>query len=240
MFRPGAGEFFVDDRGCNALNIWVKPTLVPVEGDVTPFLGHVEYLLNGDSRMIDHQLDFLAHLVQHPEIKMKSTILIVGPPGVGKTFIAEWMVPLLGEDNVAFIDSNDLENQFNGYMDGRVLVVVNELISLSKKASNKLKSYITDAKMTINRKNIPTYDYNNCANFLLYSNYEDAAKIDTGDRRFAIEISRAMTREPAYYVGLWHWFENGGAQHLLHFLQTRNLDKFKPFAAPPVTPRSCR
>jgi hypothetical protein len=89
--------------------------------------------------------------------------------------------------------------------------------------------------MTINRKNIPTYDYNNCANFLLYSNYEDAAKIDTGDRRFAIEISRAMTREPAYYEGLWHWFENGGAQHLLHFLQTRNLDKFKPFAAPPVT-----
>jgi hypothetical protein len=133
VFRPGADEFFEDDRGCNALNIWVKPKLEPREGDVTPFLGHVEYLLNGDARMIDHQIDFLAHLVQRPEIKMKSTILIVGPPGVGKTFIAEWMVPLLGEENVAFIDSRDLENQFNGYMDGKVLVVVNELIALSKR-----------------------------------------------------------------------------------------------------------
>jgi hypothetical protein len=100
---------------------------------------------------------------------------------------------------------------------------------------NRLKAYITDAKMTINRKNIPTYDYNSCANFLLYSNYDDAARISEGDRRFCIEKSKAQPREPEYYKELNKWFDGGGDAHLLRFLQDRDLSKFNPYAPPPVT-----
>jgi hypothetical protein len=240
VFKPGSDEFFEDERGCQALNIWVQPTLQPFDGDdadvdIGPLMRHAEYILNGDAVLISHQFNFLAHLVQKPWIKLKNTILIIGIEGVGKTFFAEMMVRILGADNVAFIDSSNLESVFNGYMDGKLLVVVNELVGLDKKSMNRLKAYITDSKMTINRKNIPTYDYESCANFLLYSNYDDAARISEGDRRFCIEKSLAQPREPAYYNELWAWFNGGGDAHFLRFLQDRDLSAFNPYAPPPIT-----
>jgi hypothetical protein len=227
MFKPGADEFFADERGCRALNIWVKSELLSIEGNVQPFLDHVYLVLNGNEAMVRHQLDFLAHLVQRPHVKIKSTILIIGLEGCGKTVIAEMMVAILGKDNVAFIDAADLENPFNSFMDGKILVVVNELIALSKPARNKLKAYITDSKMTINRKNVATYDYDNFANFLMYSNYEDGAIIAEGDRRFGVEISKLSPRGSDYFKKLWGWYENGGKSHLLHYLQHRPLDGFE-------------
>ena len=100
---------------------------------------------------------------------------------------------------------------------------------------NRLKLYITESMVRINRKNVSTYDYPNRVNFLMFSNYEDAAKIEKGDRRYFVWISKAKKRDDAYYGELCGWFEKGGAQALLHFLSTRDIAAFNPNAAAPAT-----
>jgi hypothetical protein len=92
-FVPGEKEI-IQEGNSIALNIWTKPKLVPVEGNASPFLSHVEYILDGDAPATNHVLNYLAHLVQRPAEKIKSTVLIVGTFGIGKSAIGEMMMPL--------------------------------------------------------------------------------------------------------------------------------------------------
>jgi phage/plasmid primase-like uncharacterized protein len=234
-FVPGKNEIFQEEESV-ALNIWTKPDIVPIEGDASPFLDHVTYVFDGDHQIVEYVLDFLAHLVQRPDIKVKTTILIIGIPGIGKTLIGQMVCKLVGERNTTAIEESDLTSAFNEWMDGVQLVLVNELMTVDKRAAmNRLKSYITDPWLRINRKNVPTYRYQNRANFFLCSNYEDAAKIEKGDRRYLIWISKAEPRGKEYYDDLFDWFDRGGAERLLHFLMNRDLSRFNPSAAPPDT-----
>ena len=237
-FLPGEASEIFDEDGGKSLNIWIKPNIQPVDGDVTPFLDHIAYLVDNEQFSYDYLLDYLAHLIQFPEKKIKSTILLIGQPGIGKSFISETiMIPLLGIQNTTSVETQELDSQFNDYMDGVQLVTVHELMTIdSRPTMNKLKSYITDQWLRINRKNIPAYKYRNRTNFLLFSNFEDAARIEKGDRRYFIWISKAEKREPSYYTDLARWFEQeGGLNHVLAYLQSRDLSGFDANAAPPDT-----
>lgn len=234
-FVPGENEIFQEDDAV-ALNIWTKPELVPIEGDVIPFIDHLDYVLDSNLQLVAYVLDFMAHLVQRPAVKVKVTVLIIGDPGIGKSMIGEMLCTLVGEKNTTAVEESDLISPFNEWMDGVQLVLVNELMTVDKRAAmTRLKSYITDPWLRINRKNVPTYRYRNRANFFMCSNYEDAARIEKGDRRYLIWISRAKPRDKAYYANLRGWFDRGGAEHLLHFLVSRDLSRFDPHTAPPMT-----
>lgn len=237
-FLPGETAEIFDEDGGKSLNIWIKPDILPIKGDVTPFLDHIKYLVDQEQFAADYLLDYFAHLIQFPEKKIKSTILMIGQPGIGKSFISETILtPLLGSQNTTSVETQELDSQFNDYMDGVQLVTVHELMTIdSRPTMNKLKSYITDQWLRINRKNIPAYKYRNRTNFLLFSNFEDAARIEKSDRRYFVWISKAERREPAYYTGLAHWFDReGGANHTLAYLQSRDLSAFDANAAPPDT-----
>jgi Family of unknown function (DUF5906) len=236
-FLPGGEQEIFEEDGGRSFNIWVKPSLQPVHGDVTPFLEHIAYLVDQEQFAFDYLLDYFAHLIQRPDIKIKSTVLLIGKPGIGKSLIAEkFLNTLLGADNTTSVETQELDSQFNDYMDGVQLVTVHELMTIDSRATmNKLKSYITDQWLRINRKNVTAYKYRNRVNFILFSNFEDAARIEKGDRRYFIWISKAEPREPAYYAALVRWFEDGGTSHLLAYLLARDLSRFEPSAAPPTT-----
>ena len=231
-FRPLGSEIFE-----GALNIWDRPTLAPIEGDVAPFLDHLSYLFDGEREPMEWFLDWLAHLVQHPDQKMFSAVLIIGDPGIGKSIIARMMAPLLGRNNVATVERSNLLSQFNEWMDGAELVVVHELMMGGdrQEAMDRLKSYITEQEIRINRKNIPSYQYENRANFLMFSNRRDAALIERRDRRYFVWTCNCTPQINGYYPALMTWYEGNGAAALLHFLQHRDISHFHAEAAPPAT-----
>ena len=101
--------------------------------------------------------------------------------------------------------------------------------------TNRLKTYITEPTININPKGVKAYQYKNRMNFLMFSNHDDAAKIEKGDRRYFVWRSQAEVRGREYYSALFDWFKHGGAEALAHHLKTRNLDHYDPFAPAPVT-----
>jgi hypothetical protein len=241
-FMPGADEIYPDD-GAVTLNTWIRPTIEAIPGDVTIFIEHVAYILDQDQIAIDWLLDFLAHLIQRPHIKIKSAPLIIGAHGIGKSLIGDFMMTLVGRKNTTTVEDTDLSNPHNEWADGTQLVVIGELMNMDRQGvMNRLKSYITDPDIRINRKNIPTYKYTNRMNFIMFSNYRNAARIEKGDRRYFIWISNAQPKGQDYYSTLTdNWFGKTGEQplhgasHLLHYLQNRPLDHFNHNAPPPVT-----
>jgi Family of unknown function (DUF5906) len=193
---PGAPEIFIED-GTPKLNIWVPPNVPAVPGDITPFADHLLQLFDGDVPAIHWFCDWLAHLVQHPEIKIHSAVLLIGKPGIGKSLIARMLSRLLGEHNTTDIEGSNLLSSFNEWMDGAQLVVVHELMMVDRlEAMERLKLYITDPWIRVNRKNVSTYKYRNRANFLMFSNHKSAARIEKGDPPvFHLDLaSRASAR----------------------------------------------
>jgi hypothetical protein len=64
-YAPGC-ELIVNQDGGPHLNTWVPPNLTAQPGDYEWFIGHIEYVLDGDHIAIQYLLDFLAFLVQQP------------------------------------------------------------------------------------------------------------------------------------------------------------------------------
>jgi hypothetical protein len=234
-FYPGQEEI-VWEQGGKRLNTWSPPDIEPIPGDVLPFLRHIEYLTDGNAEAAIFLLDYLAHLVQFPDVKQLKTPLIIGAPGIGKSLIAQFMTPILGSGNVTAIENSELVSQFNDWADGTSLCVIHELMTMDRlDTMNRLKSYITESLIRINQKGLRTYNYTNRMNFLMFSNHDDAAKIEKGDRRYFVWRSQAEARGRDYYEDLFDWFQHGGAEALFHYMKTRTLDHYDPFAPAPVT-----
>jgi hypothetical protein len=99
---------------------------------------------------------------------------------------------------------------------------------------NKLKPLITQTHMRINEKFTPTYRIPNRANFMMFSNHQDAVLLEDGDRRYFVYASPARPRHQAYYDELFRWLYNNGPA-LLHWLQARPLSRFDPHGRAPLT-----
>jgi hypothetical protein len=236
-FMPGINKEIVNEQGERKLNNWVPSDVEPIAGDVTVFLDHIKYVFDGNEEAAGVFVSYMASLVRQPLVKVLWAPLIVSPQqGIGKSTIADFLVALLGEKNCADVSNDDVADRFNDWLDGKQLVVVHELMSDGKmEMANKLKGLITDPRIRINRKNMRPYEYTNRANFLMFSNYTDAARIEKGDRRYFVWVSQAKPRDGNYYQELRKWFADGGKNALLHYFLNYDLSGFAASGPAPMT-----
>lgn len=235
-FMPGAPLIVVSSEGVRSYNLWTEGWITRQSGDVTLFLSHLAHVLDDNEIAVKFVLQFMAHMLQKPEVKMAFAILIIGGQGIGKSLIAEFLAVLVGMENTAFVDMDMLTSPFNGFLLKSQLIVVNEFSSSANKATRAvIKNLITSSVLFCNQKGIAAIQIQNYANLILFSNEADAAKLDKDDRRFFVWLSSAQKRSPQYYTILCNWFENEGKHAVLDFLLNVDLSDFNPHAAPPKT-----
>ncbi len=233
-YLPG-GALIVQEERERRLNLWRPSDVTPDPGgDATPFLKHMNYLIP-DRKARNHVLDFMAHIVQRPGDKINHAILLQGEQGTGKSFLCAALELILGQHNVAVVDTTELHSSFTGWIKDVQLVVVEEMMAFKRQdLMNKFKPLITQPHLRINEKYVPQYRFPNRVNFLLFTNHEDAIILDKGDRRYFVYHSPAHPKGPEYYRELFSWLAaSPGA--LLHWLQSRNLNNFNPNERPPMT-----
>ena len=107
---------------------------------------HIRTLCLTDANA-DNVLDWMAHMLQYPNVKPQKCIILVGPQGCGKTLFATLLTLLLGQDNV--YQTNTLRMRFNHEMEGKMLVPLDEC-DLSNELPN-IKSLVSDQSIIINR-----------------------------------------------------------------------------------------
>ena len=71
---------------------------------------------------INRLLDWMAHLLQFPNIKPQRGIVLVGPPRCGKTSFINFLAMLLGENHIW--RSNTLRGRFNEHLEGISLIAL--------------------------------------------------------------------------------------------------------------------
>ena len=150
---------------------------------IQPFLNHIrDVIANGNDEVYKYILVWIASILQKPNFKTETALVILGNQGTGKNVFTNVICKLMARyanENVTSIES--IVGKFNAILENKKLLVLNELQSIDCNKyliSDALKSVITDKKININQKNEPERLTENVANFRMVSNNNAPIKIE--------------------------------------------------------------
>lgn len=244
-FRPDlpTGEITGDGLGRSYLNTYVPARIETLAGDPTPFLRHLALVLpNPDDQRI--LLEFLAHNARYPGHKIPWAPLIQSVEGVGKNVFKQVIRHAI--DKQYFYQPkakqlNDSGSKFNGWMDGRLFFLVDEIKTDDKRDMvETLKPFITETELEIEGKGVNQRMADTPSNWMFFSNHKDAIPITANGRRFAIFYSpiqtlddlRSRGMDDAYFNDLYAWLgdhQNGhhktGLKIVANYLLTYPIER---------------
>lgn len=135
-------------------------------------------------------LNWLSFIFNRLE-KTGNAILFKGAQGTGKTLFFDRIISyFMGEKFCVTLTNDDIDSKFTSpKLRNALFVCFNEVKCGSNegnKSYEKLKIYITDPTLRIERKGVDTDETNNCFNCLFYSNHAAPLQVQKGDRRYTV------------------------------------------------------
>jgi len=187
----------------------------------------MKHILGDGQQEVERFFNWLAYIYQTKE-KAKTAWVLSGVPGTGKgVFAYQVLRPLFSEEQAPVKTLENLEEQFNSYLQQALVCVVDEFHMASsaatQKVANKLKNQITEPSVTIRKMRSNQVEVPNYTSFIFLTNHVDAIRIEPGDRRYNIaprQEQKLLERFPEIVSE----FQNI-AKELLHFAGA--LDTFK-------------
>jgi hypothetical protein len=223
-------------------NFYHAPLIEP--GDATkagPWLDLVHKVYPDDGR---HIINFAAHCVQRPQVKINHALMLGGSPGIGKDTIFEPLKYAVGPWNFKEVSPQQLLGRFNGFLRAVVMRVseVRDLGDFNRyQFYEHTKGYLAAPPDTlrVDEKNTPEHYVMNCVAVIFTTNHlTDGIYLPADDRRHHVLWSELTQNdfEEDYWNKIYAWYDDGGAQHVAAYLATLDISTFDPKAPPPKTP----
>jgi hypothetical protein len=232
---------WIERNGVSCFNLYRPPMIEP--GDATQagrWLDHVRKVYGEYS---DHIISWLAHRVQHPEIKINHALVLGGAPGIGKDTLLEPVKYAVGHWNFIEVSPQQVLGRFNGFLKSTILRV-SEARDLGDsdrfKFYDHMKAYTAAPPdvLRVDEKNLREHSIFNCCGVVITTNYKaDGIYLPTDDRRHHVAWSH-LTKEDFdqdYWNRLWGWYECGGIWHVAAYLAGLDISSSDPKAPPPKT-----
>ncbi|MDO5758361.1 MAG: DUF5906 domain-containing protein [Rhodobacterales bacterium] len=212
-------------------NIWRGWAAQPdPDASCALFLAHVQDVICvGSERDYRWLLGWMAHIVQKPEQKPGTAVVLRGTKGAGKDTFGDYLGALLGRrHHVKIAQPDHLTGRFNAHLENGLLLHLEEGFWAGDKAGGGvLKNLITCPTLQIERKGIDPYEIEHFARLLITSNEDWVVPATPGERRyFVLDVSPTRAKDTAYFAAIWKEHSAGGAGALLHFLQSYDLSSF--------------
>lgn len=243
---PGRPPGIVKEPPYEVQNTWqgfaVPPVAGVCDGDIEPFLRLVRVMFPVIQER-EHLLDWIAHLFQHPGVKMMHAVLIISEEqGVGKGTLAGVIGDMMHKAHRAEVSVEVIRSAFNAnWAEARTFVFVDEVQSTDRMdVANYLKSLITGPTITINQKHVPAYEQENLINVMLASNKLEALPLEPQDRRyFVLRIANGVAARVKHdfdFTAFRDWRSDDlNIGRLLGWLLARDLARFNPKGHAPMT-----
>lgn len=160
-----------------------------IKGIIRHMLGCVEGAPE-DEALVAHFLNWFACIFQR-KTKPLTAWVTHGIEGTGKGyFVNKIAMKLLGNKNAMSLTIGNVEDQFNGFMEGKLFVFIDEVdvddFKEQGKVTAKLRNYITEPTMALRRMRQQTIDVPNTVSFLFSSNRPRPVYIPETDRRYNV------------------------------------------------------
>lgn len=219
-FDPGTDDLIASTPEGPMVNQWrgfaTKPSPQrATRDDIDPFYDYVlNIVASGDEDTAHWVFSWLADMLQRPNKKPGTALVLVGVQGAGKTFLGERVMgAIIGPSHYVQINNvAKLTDKFNTAIDNRVLVQCDEAVhNYQKDVASRLKSIITDENLVIEPKGVNAYQKPNHMHLIFTSNEETAALfIDASphERRFTVlKVDPSRATDLEYWAKLRGWTE---------------------------------
>lgn len=153
--------------------------------------GIIRHLLGetgSDNTLSEAFLNWFAVIFQR-KAKPLTAWVVHGNEGTGKGFFFNKIASkLLAHQNAMAVTVGNLEDQFNGWIEGKLFILVDEIevddFREQGRVTAKLRNYITEPTIALRRMRQSTIDAPNYASFLFSSNRPQPVFIPPSDRRY--------------------------------------------------------
>jgi hypothetical protein len=223
-------------------NRWINQRPVAATGNARIWLEHVERMMPDDVER-EHVLNVMAYKLQHPNQKINHAVLHIGHPGSGKDTMWQpflWGIGGAALANVKIVRNEEITSQWGYALESEVMVFEELRQSEAKDRralENHLKPIIAAPPefLSINRKGLHPYQALNRIFVLAFSNERVPLSLAGDDRRWFVTYSEAPRMTEAEGVSIWNWYKAGGLAVAAGWLYERDVSRFNPGAAPPLT-----
>jgi len=219
---------------CNLWGGW--PTTPSNVGSCEKIKALLEYLCNGDRKIYQWVLKWLAFPMQHPGAKMKTALVFHGPQGTGKNLFFENVVMQIYGRYGWIVDQSAVEDKFNDWASAKLFMVADEVVARSDlyHLKNKLKGLVTGDNIRINPKNVAAHNESNHVNLVFMSNEAMPLVMDKDDRRYTV-VWTPPKLEADYYAEVGKEIAAGGVAAFHDFLLNLDLGDFNTHSKPIMT-----
>ena len=196
---------------------------------------HLAFLCGGDPALTHWLTCWLAYPLQNLGAKMKTSVVVHGGQGTGKSMLFEAVARVYGE-YATVIGQTQIDSAYNGWASRKLFVLADEVLSTreARTIKNRLKSLITGETIIVEEKYRQARTEQNCMNLVFLSNEETPVIVERDDRRFTV-IRVEAQQEAAYYDRLAAEIENGGVESFMAYLMGYALGEFTSHTKPYMT-----
>lgn len=233
-------DMFIDADGARRAvgrriyNQYVAPPEIG-EGadDATLWLEHVKALWPDEA---DYFFDYCAHMVQRPQEKCNTAIVLSGTQGIGKDAALKPVKAAMGVRNVKNIDPDELFSPYKPWLQ-TVMLVIDEVRPSkdefhASSMYNILKPMIATPpdSLPLNNKYMALRYVINVMRIFITTNDWMAMYIPPEDRRLFIMHSQQPKdwQDKKYFTNLFAWFAAGGEEEVVRWLRKRDISNFNP------------
>ena len=174
-------------------------------------------------------------MVQQPGAKMRFALVLHGPQGTGKNMFCDVLRRILGKYG-KMVGQTELDDRFNGYMSGKLLLIGNEVVTRAElfHQKNKLKWVITEEEIPIRGMHQEVRWESNHANLIFLSNELMPVALEWDDRRHLVIYTPAAD-DPDLYLRVLDFLDRDGHGKWLHYLLHVDLEDFNEHTKPLMT-----
>jgi len=192
MYMPGEERLFMYE-GLTYLNSYIaytpeRPPVAELNRVKQVMFNHLHWLF-ADPNHQKYMMEWLAWNVQRPGEQVGWLPLLMGCRGDGKSILFELATAALGSRNTKLMSNKSMKSDFQSWAVGAAVTAFEEIkieSRDSKQVANDLKPFITESRITVNRKNKNEASVPNTANYIAFSNESDPISIASNDRRWMI------------------------------------------------------
>jgi hypothetical protein len=173
---------------------------------------------------------WIAQMVQHPEKKPGTAVVLIGPKGAGKSFFGKKLNALLG-DELCFTTARreDLFGDWNDHIEHTIFLQLEEAIwAGNRKEMSELNEFLTGMKLPTRTRFKSTKRSNSFTRALLTANDGWVIPATFDERRYvALYISVAHQKDKTgYFDPIDEELDNGGLGALMYFFKNFNISKY--------------
>lgn len=180
-------------------------------------------------------LCWLAFPLQRPGAKLRTALVFHGPQGTGKNMFFDVVRKMYGRYGV-MVGQNELEEKFNDWLSGKLLVIGNEVVTRQElfHNKNKLKWIITEDQIPIRAMQQSVRWEANHANVVFLSNESMPLILEDDDRRHLV-VYTPLADESGLYTAVKAFLNDNGAAKFMHYLLMYGVGDFNEHSKPLAT-----